>query len=93
MEVNLVITYDISEDSIEVNLVIRFFYLHAVPDIVPDKVLITKSISEKNCVLYAVYFWYSMTPYTLESQCFRRYFYQSIISRRAALMGIIYSSF
>ena len=39
MEVNLVITYDISEDSIEVNLVIRFVYLHAVPDTVHDKVL------------------------------------------------------
>ena len=43
MEVNLVITYDISEDSIEVNLVIRFVYLHAVPDIIPDKVLMTDS--------------------------------------------------
>ena len=48
MEVNLVITYDISEDSIEVNLVIRFVYLHAVPDIVPDKVLITDSFQKKN---------------------------------------------
>ena len=43
MEVNLVITYDISEDSIEVNLVIRFVYFHAVPDIIPDKVLMTDS--------------------------------------------------
>ena len=47
MEVNLVITYDISEDSIEVNLVIRFVYFHAVPDIVPDKVLITDSFQKK----------------------------------------------
>ena len=51
MEVNLVITYDISEDSIEVNLVIRFVYFHAVPDIIPDKVLMTDSFQIRKIVV------------------------------------------
>ena len=48
MEVNLVIIYYMSEDSIEVHLVISFVYVHAVPDVVPDKVLITDSFQKKN---------------------------------------------
>ena len=48
MEVNLVIIYYMSEDSIEVHLVILFVYVHAVPVVVLEKVLITDSFQKKN---------------------------------------------